>query len=278
MLLNDTAAVRPYNPARFVGQIAYDGATEIKVAALAVHPKGGVALLNLVGNDTAISSRVSTLFLGEAPIEFIPDAELTWNGPRLLSRLSSRYKQTIKRLPGIRNTANWMITTGNLRIKFNLENPPQIPEELIKKNTPENGDKPQVLTVKTEEEPTYRYVVATLNDGEEPMPSYGAVIGTLVGMRAIILRPRQEQTNMIARQWADALWKRGLEKGLVKRLPSAGIAAWAMENSLLRWNNLVSEGVTAGWLPVPRRTLSPVLPHPVQSLVINDTTRTAAAD
>jgi len=270
MPLSDNPMVRPFDPARFAGQIAYDGATEIKFAALAAHPSGEVALLSLVGNDTAISSRLATLFLGEKKLAFVPAEDLGWDGPLMLGRVFGNYKQCGKRLPGIRNTANWMVVANNLRIGFNLQNPPDIPEELLKQPAEGQTGETPVLIVKTERPPTYRYVAATLNAGDEPAPSYGAVVGTLVGMRAIVLRPRQAETRIVARQWADALWQHGIEKGLIQRLPSAGVAVWAMKNALIHWNMLVSEGVSDGWLPVPRRTPSMLLPGPPMRAVAAD--------
>lgn len=272
MPLSEIETVRPFNPARFYGSIAYDGDTEgdakIKVAAIAAHPSGEVAFLNLVGHDTAISSRTATLFLGEKKITYVPPADADWGGPRLLGRLFVGYKTYTKRLPGIRNTANTMVESHLMRIAFNRENPPDIPEELVKKKPEGQTGGVQVLTVKSERAITHRYVAATLDDGTEPAPSYGAVIGTLVGMRAVTLRPRQPETKIVARQWADALWQRGLAQGLVLRLPSFGVAVWAMRNSLLHWNMLISEGVSGGWLTTPRRGTPPLSVAGPQGLAI----------
>ncbi|MBX0331419.1 hypothetical protein K2Z83_27585 [Oscillochloris sp. ZM17-4] len=261
MPLSDTTTVRPYHPARFVGQIQYEGAATIHVAALATHPDGAVVMLNLVGHDTAISSRIAALFLGDKDIAFVPDEEHgPWQGPRLLSRLTNHYTQTSRRLQGVgRMTANYFVRSSGLRLAFNLQSTPDIPPQLLKlKQEGESDDAPAPLALTeddTKTPPSWRYVCATQDDGVSPTPSYGAFIGTLVGMRAIILRARQPELRPVARAWADALWERGRERGLIEPLPSAGIAAWAIRDSLLHWNALVSRGVTDGWLPIPSRTV-----------------------
>lgn len=260
--LTDTHLVQPFDPSRFLGQIAYDGATEIKVAAIAAHRTGELALLSLVGNDTAISARLAQLFLNET-ITFAPGEDLAWDGPRQLRRLSCSYRRLTRRLAGVRNTMHYLVFPNDANIGFNLQNPPEIPPDLLK--PPEGqGDTPRPVTV--EQRPTYRYVFASpLREEGRPhapaAPSFGAVLGSFVGMRMILLRSRETALQPIVRQWVNTLWQRGLEEGLVEPLPAAGIAAWGLRNALLRWNALVSAGVTSGWLPLPGRSSALRLEH-----------------
>jgi hypothetical protein len=253
--LSDTQLVRPFDPSRFMGQIQYDGATEIKVAAVAAHRTGELVALSLVGNDTAISARLAKLFVNEK-ITFVPSEEITWDGPRILSRLGSNYRRLVRRLSGVRNTMHYLVFPNHANIGFNLQNPPEIPSDLLPK--PEGqAALGTPLVAKPESKPTYRYVFASPLPAEEaergvvPVPSFGTVLGTFVGMRMIVLRSREPAMQPIVRQWVNNLWWRGLAQGLVEPLPAAGMYAWGLKNNLLQWNTLVSQGVTDGWLPLP---------------------------
>lgn len=258
--LSNTAHVRPFDPNRFFGVMRYGGATEVKVAAIAAHRSGELVALNLIGNDTAISAVLSKFFLNEK-VEYLPGEENPWNGPRLLGRLPINYRRINKRLQGVKNTNNYLVYPRDGDIGFNLQNPPEIPEDLIPKKQQADGPKQAPLAVKTETKATFRYVYASPLSGDDMergvigVPSFGAVLGQMVGMRMIVLRSREAAMRPIVDEWINQLWLRGLAKGLITALPGVGIQAWAIKNSLLNWNTLVSEGVTAGWLPLPRETV-----------------------
>ncbi|NJO81911.1 MAG: hypothetical protein HC828_03410 [Blastochloris sp.] len=255
--LSDDMTVRPFLTNRFVGQIAYLGAADIYVAALAVHAEGEAAFLNLVGHDTGVSSITSKLFLGEN-LEFVPADETDWRGPRVLKRLGGGYRRSSRRLPGLQQIANHMVVPYAMRVQFNAQQAPDVPPELMKKKDAKDGqpdepDEPKVLTMPeddAEQKPTWRYIVAT----EGQMPSYGLFFGTLVGMRVIVLRPRQKQQRDTAHAWANALWRAGQAHNLIQPLHAAGMSMWAIRESVLHWNALVSQGVAERWLPMPAST------------------------
>jgi hypothetical protein len=259
MLPDDQRPVRPFDPARFVGQLEYGGATPIHVASILMHPTGEVVMLNLVGHDTAISSRTAAFFLGQ-PLAFIPDDSLCddrfWAEPPGLKRLHGNYRQLTKRMPGIRNMANWMVTANHLRIGFNAQAQPmdlvtKLQREAEQQKKPSGHGSPAPLRAEPEAATTYRYVVATAG---EPTPSYGAFVGTLVGMRVVLIRARQPATRVVARHWANALWEHGLQHALITPLPALGIAGWSIRNDTLAWNKLVRTGLHQGWLPTPHTT------------------------
>ncbi|PDW03757.1 hypothetical protein [Candidatus Viridilinea mediisalina] len=251
MLSNEQHPVRPFDPARFVGQLDYGGATPIYVASLALHHTGEVVVMNLVGHDTAISAKASAFFLNK-PIQFIPDEAVLdtpfWREPPLLKRLSNNYRQLTKKVPGIRNMANWIVIANGMRVKFNLHNPPNLPESAYKKPDEQQQQQKSPVVMQPAPPPVYRYVLA--NEGG--MPSEGAFVGMLVGMRVVLLRPRRPDTRIAASQWAHALWQRGLERGLITHLPSLGVACWSILVNTMSWNSLVSEGVRDGWLSLPQ--------------------------
>lgn len=256
MQLSDDMTVRPFLPNRFVGKIAYSGATDIHVAAIAVHD-GRTIYLNLVGHDTGCSAVLSRLLLGEQ-LQFIPAGETHWDGPELISRPGTASRMPAKKLPGLKRISNQMFICNALRLQFNLQQAPDIPAALMVKKdaTEQNAEAPAPSVLEMPQEdpqtpPQWRYICAT----EGSMPSYGAFLGTLIGMRAIVLRPRQTHLVETSRAWANALWRAGQAHNLIQPLRTAGIAVWAVRSSVLHWNALISQGVAERWLPAPHQAM-----------------------
>lgn len=253
MQLADETTVRPFLPNRFVGKIAYSGATDIHVAAIAVH-EGRAIYLNLVGHDTGCSAVLSRMLLGEQ-LQFIPAGETRWDGPELISRPGTASRMPAKRLPGLKRMSNQMFISSAVRIQFNLQQAPDIPAALmVKKEADAEAPAPTVLAMPGEDPqapPQWRYVCAT----EGSMPSSSAFLGTLIGMRAIVLRPRQSHLIETSRAWAHALWRAGQAHNLIQPLHTAGIAVWAVRSSVLHWNALISQGVAERWLPAPHQAM-----------------------
>jgi hypothetical protein len=100
-----------------------------------------------------------------------------------------------------------------------------------------------------------------LGNWGESTPNARSFLGLLRGLRVIFINAPPDATpTLIAamRQWADALWREGLRRGLIAAIPSLGMQAWRLTGDLAQWSDLVSEGVRERWLdcPISSATLS----------------------
>jgi hypothetical protein len=99
----------------------------------------------------------------------------------------------------------------------------------------------------------------------EPTPKARSFLGVLRGLRVIFINAPQDATpTLIAamHQWADALWRESLRRGLMTAIPSLGIRAWRLTGDLAQWSDLISEGVHEHWLDRPISATA--LPHGIE--------------
>lgn len=229
-LLSGTQPVQPFGD-RLYGTLEADG-QQPKVAALATTREGEVLVLSVVGFDTSLAAALAKLHAGKGLV-FQPGTEVLWPGAAKLTRLSSHYKQSKpKLLPGTRE--RYAVTFSRLcDIGYGLLHPPTIPNPKLRELDAQQGLAQPAKPVPA----TPRYV---LGNWHEETPERGAFLGHLRALRVIHLP-----------DWADALWRAGLDQHLIEPLPALGCRCWRLEGDLERWSALLSSGVQQGWLTAP---------------------------
>src|SRR5947209_20329198 len=75
---------------RFFGTVKADG-QHPRVAGLACY-KGDIVAISLVAYDTSVSAVLASLWLRES-VPFLPDEDISWHGPRNLTRPPEADKQ-----------------------------------------------------------------------------------------------------------------------------------------------------------------------------------------
>jgi hypothetical protein len=255
--LEGTLPVRPYHPDGFVGHLEADG-QQVKVAALACCGEH-VVMLSLVGFDTSIGVMLSMLWSNRA-VPFTPAFawQDEWQGPLILKRDGSPYKQTIARLEGTREVHALALLKA-AHIAEGIQHPPELPEP--PKEPPESQEPPPAsetgaTAVRTGHTPTVppaphppvwlpRYL---FGNGDEETPNRRSFQGHLAALRIPILYRHTEHPQW-PDSWADALWEHGLAAHLITALPALGLCCWQLSGDLTAWATLVGNGVREGWLP-----------------------------
>jgi hypothetical protein len=265
-ILTDTLPVKPFDLAGFVGTVESDGQRP-KVAAVACEADGRVICLSLVGAANSISSAMAKMLDPKGRLDFTPAEGSAWDEPRILMRdPDTRYKELGVRL---RTTlqVHGLCLPFSAHLGDGFVHPPVIPQA----QPPQDGahlagvdggdtDRIPLQGLPADHVVRLRAALAQakprylVGNWGEPTPNARSFLGVLRGLRVIFINAPQDATpTLIAamHQWADALWREGLRRELIARIPSLGIRAWRLTGDLAQWSDLVSEGVREHWLDCP---------------------------
>jgi hypothetical protein len=219
------------------------------VRAVAVDPDRGLVLLNLIGADASVSAVIMELLRSKSNgVGFMPT---------LFARQPSNISTQLSIQPGIRYTTfrsalatpggsmsqkNWclLITTANIAER--RRRAPIIPPQLLP--PPATADAaPAAPTNQPPAAPFPHYVVGTAT---ATTPDAHAPLGHL---RAIGV--------VLADMWAETVRDLALDAQLITPIPAAGVTCWRVDGDLVKWVDLVRQGIQSKHFPIPVQTVLP---------------------
>jgi hypothetical protein len=238
--LAGTLPVRTFHPEGFFGTIQIDGQTA-RVAALAT-VEGKLLLASLVGYDTSVSAALAQLWQSKA-VSFTPKTGVIWEGPQMLLRRGTSYKQFATKLIGT-NEVHVVALSLDAHIGEGLLTPPAMARP--DKEKPAQAEQSDASSFQTFPDGGPRFV---LGNWDEEEPHQRAFLANLYAMRVILLHHRDPVHPERVDQWARELWERGRARRLVVPVETLGIKAWQIAGATQHWNQLIGQGVREGWLP-----------------------------
>jgi hypothetical protein len=208
------------------------------VRAVAVDPDRGLVLLNLIGADASVSAVIMELLRSKSnAVGFMPTlfASQSTNIPTQLSiQAGGRYttlRSALATPGGSIGLKNWCLLIDTANIAESRRRAPTIPPQLLT---------PQPVSATAD-------LSSTVPAGQPAAafpPHYviGAAAAATPDPHALLGHLRAIGV-VVADVWAEVLRDLALETQLVTPMPAAGITCWHIDGDLLKWVDLVRDGI-----------------------------------
>lgn len=215
------------------------------VRAVAVDPDRGLVLLNLVGADASVSAVIMELLRSKSNgVGFMPTlfARQPSTIPTQLSiQTGIRYttfRSALATPGGSLNVKNWCLLISTANIVERRRRAPIIPPQLLPPSSvPATETAPAVSADKPPAVSPPHYIIGAAT-ATNPDPN--ALLGHL---RAIGV--------VVADAWAEAVRNLALDAQLVTPIPAAGVRCWRIDGDLIKWVDLVRQGIQSQRFSIP---------------------------
>jgi hypothetical protein len=216
------------------------------VRAVATDPDRGLVLLNLIGADASVSAVIMELLRSKSTgVGFMPTlfADQSVGIPTHLAiQQGIRYttfRSALSTPGGSLNAKNWCLLISTANIAESRRRAPIIPPQLLPPPPPAAAGEgaPALPADKPPPAPPPHYVIG---EASATMPDPNALLGHL---RAIGV--------VVADGWAAAVCDLALDAGLVTPIPAAGVKCWRIDGDLIKWVDLVRQGVQSQRFSIP---------------------------
>jgi hypothetical protein len=222
------------------------------VRAVAVDPERGLVLLNLVGADASVSAVIMELLRSKSNgVGFMPTlfgSQPTTIPTQLSIQTGIRYstfRSALATPGGSLNQKNWCLLIATANVAESRRRTPIIPPQLLPPPpAPVVAETvPAVSADKTPTAPPPHYVIGAAT---ATTPESNALLGHL---RAIGV--------VVANAWAVTMRDLALDAQLVTPIPAAGVRCWRVDGDLLKWVDLVRQGVQSKHFAIPAQDTLP---------------------
>jgi hypothetical protein len=221
------------------------------VRAIAVDPEHGLVLLNLVGADASVSAVIMELLRSKSNgVGFLPTlfASQQTNIPTQLSIQAgirySTFRSALATPGGSLNQKNWCLLISTANVAESRRRAPSIPPQLL--------PPPALATIETT--PT----TPASQPSAAPPPHYviGAATATIPDANALLGHLRAIGV-VVADPWAETVCDLALDAQLVTPIPAAGVSCWRVDGDLLKWVDLVRQGIQSRRFAIPAQDTLP---------------------
>jgi hypothetical protein len=216
------------------------------VRAVATDPDHGLVLLNLVGADASVSAVIMELLRSKSNgIGFMPTlfgGQQNSIPTQLTIQPGIRYttfRSALATPGGSLNQKNWCLLISTANIAESRRRAPVIPPQLLPPQLAPvtNEGLPITPTGKPTGAPPPHCVIGS---GTATTPEPDALLGHLRAIGVIL-----------ADSWAAAVRDLALESQLVMSIPAAGVSCWRVDGDLVKWVDLVKQGIQLRHFSIP---------------------------
>jgi hypothetical protein len=219
------------------------------VRAIAVDPDRGLVLLNLVGADASVSAVVMELLRSKSNgVGFLPSlfgSQLITIPTQISIQSGIRYsifRSALATAGGSITLKNWCLLISTANIAESRRRAPSIPAQLLPPPASATTEgAPAVPADKSGPPPHY-----VIRSATTAAPDPDALLGHL---RAIGV--------VLADDWAATMRDLALDAQLVMPIPTAGVSCWRIDGDLLKWVDLVKQGIQFRRFTIPVQTALP---------------------
>jgi hypothetical protein len=222
------------------------------VRAVAVDPDRGLVLLNLVGADASVSAVIMELLRSKSNgVGFMPTlfgGQPTNLPTQLTIQQGIRYttfRSALATPGGSLNQKNWCLLIATANIAESRRRAPIIPPQLLPPSPPPATAEatPAAPTSQPPAASPPHYIIGAAT-ATNPDPN--ALLGHLRAIGAVLADP-----------WAEAVRDLALDAQLVTLIPAAGVTCWRVDGDLIKWVELVRQGIQQQRYSIPILTLLP---------------------
>jgi hypothetical protein len=222
------------------------------VRAIAVDPDRGLVLLNLVGADASVSAVIMELLRSKSNgVGFMPTlfAHQPSNIPTQLSiQPGIRYttfRSALATPGGSLRVKNWCLLIATANITERRRRAPIIPPQLLPPPpAPATAEAaPAVPAGQPPAAPPSHYIIGTAT---ATTPDPHALLGHLRAIRVVVADP-----------WAEMVRDLALDTQLVTPIPAAGVMCWRIDGDLIKWVDLVRQGIQSKRFTIPIQVTVP---------------------
>ena len=222
------------------------------VRAVAVDPDRGLVLLNLVGADASVSAVIMELLRSKSNgVGFMPTlfGGQPSNLPTQLTiQQGGRYttfRSALATPGGSINQKNWCLLISTANIAESRRRAPIIPPQLLPPPPPPTTAEAASVAPASQapSAPVPHYVIGGV---AAATPDPNALLGHL---RAIGV--------VVADAWAAAVRDLAIDAQLVTPIPAAGVTCWRVDGDLVKWVDLVRQGIQSRRFAIPVQTVLP---------------------
>jgi hypothetical protein len=214
------------------------------VRAIAVDPDRGLVLLNLIGADASVSAVIMELLRSKSNgVGFMPSlfARQSTNIPTQLTiQHGIRYttfRSALATSGGSISQKNWCLLIATANLAESRRRAPLIPSQLLPPPPPTAETAPSGAADTPPAAPPPHYLIGATT---ATTPDPHALLGHL---RAIGV--------VAADGWAAVLRDLAIEQQLVTPMPAAGVTCWRVDGDLVKWVELITQGVQSQRFPIP---------------------------
>jgi hypothetical protein len=222
------------------------------VRAVAVDPDRGLVLLNLVGADASVSAVIMELLRSKSNgVGFMPTlfASQSANIPTQLT-IQSGIRYTIFRSAlatrgGSIHQKNWCLLISSANIAESRRRAPIIPPQLL-------PPPPVLATIEGAPAAPANQPLAA------PPPHYiiGTTTATLPNPHTLLGHLRAIGV-VLADAWAETMRDLAIDAQLVTPIPAAGVRCWRIDRDLVKWVDLVRQGLQSNRFAIPVQAALP---------------------
>jgi hypothetical protein len=222
------------------------------VRAVAVDPDRGLVLLNLVGADASVSAVIMELLRSKSNgVGFMPTlfgSQPTTIPTQLSIQTGIRYttfRSALATPGGSLNQKNWCLLISTANIAESRRRAPLIPPQLLPPPpVPATTETmPAAPANQPPAAPPPHYVISTAT---ATSPNPNAVLGHLRAIGVVVADP-----------WAEMVRDLALDAQLVTPIPAAGVSCWRIDGDLIKWVDLVRQGIQSKRFAIPVQTAHP---------------------
>jgi hypothetical protein len=216
------------------------------VRAIAVDPDRGLVLLNLVGADASVSAVMMELLRSKSNgVGFMSTlfARQPSNIPTQLSIQSgiryTTFHSALATSGGSLNQKNWCLLISTANIVESRRRAPSIPAQLLPP-PPAPATTEAASAAPSSQPPVTPPPHYVIGAASASTPDAHALLGHL---RAIGV--------VIADTWAAAVRDLAIDAQLVSSMPAAGVRCWRIDGDLVKWIDLVRQGIQSQRFSIP---------------------------
>lgn len=216
------------------------------VRSVAVDPDRGLVLLNLVGADASVSAVIMELLRSKSNgVGFMPtlfSSQPITIPTQLSIQTGIRYttfRSALATSGGSISQKNWCLLISTANIAESRRRAPIIPPQLLPPPPPSAATEtvPAAPAGQPPAAPPPHYVIGAAT-ATRPDPN------TLLGhLRAIGV--------VVADAWAEMVRDLALDVQLVTPIPAAGVSCWRVDGDLIKWIELVRQGIRSRHFAIP---------------------------
>ncbi len=219
------------------------------VRAIAVDPDRGLVLLNLIGADASVSAVIMELLRSRGSgVSFMPTrfASQPTNIPTQLAiQQGSRYttfRSALATSGGSIGQKNWCLLVATANIAESRRRAPIIPLQLLPP-APASATAEAMPAAPASQPPTAPPPHYVIGAATARTPDPNALLGHLRALGVVL-----------ADAWAATMRDLAIDAQLVTPIPAAGVMCWRIDGDLIKWADLVRQGIQSKRFAVPVHT------------------------